>query len=259
MFRARSCVAAVVLLIGVRALGAQPARINTMIRPDAPIRDAAVQLVVTVDVTQLQSGASLTILAPSGFGIREIRNPAQGVGPGQGSSPNTARVSLGAVQGRVTKVFMLDPPSRSIPRGKYRLLASVAATPPNAAEETVLAQSEFDVDYVPAISLIPYLGLGLVGIVAGYLLRLLVKVLASITPPVPFTKNTGDGPITRFVKKYYYLVDCLVTLVLGLFVLLYLIKDGHVPDSAAYWYGALVTGVGLGLLTNSELITKLPR
>lgn len=50
-----------------------------------------------------------------------------------------------------------------------------------------------------------------------------------------------------------------MTLLIGLFVLLYLLKDGHVPDSAAYWYGALVTGVGLGLLTNSELIVKLPR
>jgi hypothetical protein len=40
--------------------------------------------------------------------------------------------------------------------------------------------------------------------------------------------------------------------------MLALIKNGHPHDSAAQWYGALIGGVALGLLTNSELITKIP-
>jgi hypothetical protein len=46
--------------------------------------------------------------------------------------------------------------------------------------------------------------------------------------------GAADYISPQILKKHYYLVDCSVTLVIGLFVLLYLIKDGHVPDSAAY-------------------------
>jgi 4-amino-4-deoxy-L-arabinose transferase-like glycosyltransferase len=60
------------------------------------------------------------------------------------------------------------------------------------------------------------------------------------------------GPITRFVQKNYYLVDCSVTLVVGLLSLTLLIKNNHAPDSGFYWYTAFGAGIGLGLLTNSD-------
>jgi hypothetical protein len=112
----------------------------------------------------------------------------------------------------------------------------------------------------PEQSLAAYLGLGALGILVGYLLRVLMKVLSTTTAPAP--DPTADpppvlGPIGRFVASHYYQVDCLVTLVLGLAALLFLVKDGHLPDNGVVWYGALLMGLALGLLTNSELITKL--
>jgi hypothetical protein len=266
MHRARKFLAFVVLLVvATPASGAQAVRINNMLRPDGPIRNAPAQLVLTLDVVQPQPRASLTILAPPGFRVEEVRASEQGKET-QSTNTNTVRVGLGTLQGRVTKVFMLHPPEVRIPRGKYRLLATVSTAPapnvtvdsaPMVAGDSIIQQSDFDVEYIPAIPIVQYLLWGLLGVAVGYGIRLLVKVLSKIPEPIPLAND--DGPITKFVKKYYFLVDCLVTLVLGLFVLLYLIKDGHVPDSAAYWYGAVVTGVGLGLLTNSELIVKLPR
>jgi hypothetical protein len=65
------------------------------------------------------------------------------------------------------------------------------------------------------------------------------------------------GPITGFVMRHYYTVDGTVTLVLGILALLGLSAHGRPPESTAWWGAALTLGVGLGLLTNSELITKV--
>jgi len=50
-----------------------------------------------------------------------------------------------------------------------------------------------------------------------------------------------------------------VTAAIGFLALVALVQDGQPPQNATYWYTALAVGVGLGLLTNSELLTKLPR
>lgn len=124
----------------------------------------------------------------------------------------------------------------------------------------ILAQDDFDVEYTPTISLGRYLLVGLAGVLIGYAIRLLVKVLSTVPPPALAPTPAGSaGPVTTFVTRHYYAVDCAVTLTLGLLVLIFFIKDGHPPDAGIQWYGALGIGVGLGLLTNSELVTKLPR
>lgn len=69
-------------------------------------------------------------------------------------------------------------------------------------------------------------------------------------------QHLRNGPITRFVKDHYCQVDFAVTVALGAAALIALIKDGHPPESASAWYSALILGLGLGALTNSELITK---
>jgi hypothetical protein len=44
---------------------------------------------------------------------------------------------------------------------------------------------------------------------------------------------------------------------LGGLAMTVLIKDSHLPDSATTWYGALLFGLGLDTLTNSDLITRI--
>ena len=85
-----------------------------------------------------------------------------------------------------------------------------------------------------------YFMLGLTGFVLGYFLRIVTAVLKIIPAPAPVVPSaiggTGaarDGPVTVFVKSHYHLVDFLVSLVLAFTVLLYLMKEGHPPDSAA--------------------------
>ncbi|HSS98017.1 MAG TPA: hypothetical protein VLK33_13345 [Terriglobales bacterium] len=105
-----------------------------------------------------------------------------------------------------------------------------------------------------------YLLLGLIGFAIGYFIRLMTSVLKKIPAPAPAPVAPGadqDGPITVFVKAHYYMVDFAVSIVLAFAVLLYLLKDGHPPDSATAWYGALLTGIGLGFLTNNDLLARI--
>jgi len=115
--------------------------------------------------------------------------------------------------------------------------------------------------YATRITLWLYLLIGAFGVAIGYLLRLLVKVLAATTPPELAAGAQNNlaktGQIGTFVKDHYYLTDFSVTLVLGILALLYLSHSTLPPDTASQWPGALTLGVSLGVLTNSELFTKL--
>ena len=106
-----------------------------------------------------------------------------------------------------------------------------------------------------------YFLLGLVGFIVGYLLRIVTGVLKNVPAPAPVIAAGGaggqDGPVTTFVKRHYYTVDFLVSFALAFVVLLYLMREGHAPDSAAAWSGALLTGIGLGFLANNDLLARI--
>ena len=67
------------------------------------------------------------------------------------------------------------------------------------------------------------------------------------------------NPFAAAIMLVYYLVDFLVTLIIAFIVLATFIQGGRPPQSGATWYGALASGVGIGLFTNSELLTRLRR
>ena len=52
-------------------------------------------------------------------------------------------------------------------------------------------------------------------------------------------------------------MDFLVTLALAFIVLATLVQGGRPPQAGTTWYGALASGVGIGLFTNSELLTRV--
>ena len=131
--------------------------------------------------------------------------------------------------------------------------------PNDPAKRKILASKLLKFSYAPEISLYLFFVFATLGLIVGYWVRLIVKVLGAITPPpaAPEPAVPVPGPITRFVQAHYYLVDFLVTVALAFIVLATLVQNGRPPQAGSTWYGALASGVGIGLFTNSELLTRL--
>lgn len=201
------------------------------------------QLLVTGDIPAASGTAEVQFISPPGF---EISPSTLTFEPQSGKSIVFAKVKL----------------QRNAPSGESSILAHATVKPSGSGTSLALDQVITFV-YIRRLPLRFYFLLGLVGFVLGYILRLFTGVLKTVPAPSPAPPNpeggggSQDGPITAFVKKHYYSVDFLVCLVLALAVLLYLIRDGHPPDSAATWYGAVLTGLGLGFLTNNDLIGRI--
>jgi hypothetical protein len=199
------------------------------------------QLIVQLQASQQSGTLRLEVTPPPGF---QIRQPAG--------------VKIASFQGSYTaSPFFLEPSNTKAEVGSHSLLVRVFAGEGTANVTTIDTNIAFT--YVSRISIPTYFLLGGLGIFFGYLIRLLVKVLQAVPAPAP-EPDPGQravGLITGFVQRHYYFVDCSVTLSIGLISLSLLLKDNHVPDSGMYWYSALGAGFALGLLTNSELLSKV--
>jgi hypothetical protein len=138
--------------------------------------------------------------------------------------------------------------------GSKTVRAQLVRTTPSPI--TVVTSGSVSFDYVHRIEVWRYFLLGGLGIVVGYLVRIVMQIQKDIGPPHnPLTaEEEKDGPITLFVKEHYYWVDFAVAETLGLLSMLLLLKNDHVPDTSAHWYEALALGVGLGLLANTDLV-----
>lgn len=174
-------------------------------------------------------------------------------------------VHLEDVQGPVILHFDVVGVRQKLTPGDHVISADLSLS--GAAGGTTVASDSVTLKYSRRVRFSSYLIWGLVGVALGYVLRLLTKVLASIPmpSPAPPDPNAGQnnpivaatGEITKFVQKHYYLVEFTVTCVLGFLALLALAKSGMAPDGAAYWNGALLLGVSLGFLTNTDLILRI--
>jgi hypothetical protein len=124
-----------------------------------------------------------------------------------------------------------------------------------------LTSTIWKLDFAPEISVNWFLLAALAGVLVGYVVRFFVKLLGAIEPPPVVSaldsETSEEGPITRWVKRNYYFVDCLVTMVLGFMLLVGLTQDRRPPQKGTEWYTALAIGFGIGLLTHSELVTRL--
>jgi hypothetical protein len=176
--------------------------------------------------------------------------------------------------------FVITPPTIALPAVTHSAIENVTVTLANPrllagdqaltvtlsqstdpATRKILVSKLLKFAYSPEISLGAFLLFAVLGVVIGYWVRLIVKVLGTIEPP-PADVAQGapqTGRITHFVKTHYYSVDFLVTLALAFVVLATFIQNGRPPQAGAAWYGAMATGVGLGLFTNSELLTRLKK
>lgn len=201
-------------------------------------------LVVTIDAAQEVAGGELRITVPGDF--KQI-NPLP--------LPRFSRKYIAR--------FDVAPTAHARDPGE-RIVVVELTQADAAGAKVMLAAQTVTFQFRPEIGLRLYYLLALAAIPVGYLVRLLSKILSTMPaplpePPDPTTGGQTPGPISRFVARHYYLSDLLVTAVLGGLTLILLEKDGHPPAAAATIGGALVTGFGLGLLTNSELFTKFKR
>ncbi len=197
------------------------------------------QLLVTADIPANFGKISIQFVAPPGFALDPVTlnfDPQ----PGKRITAVSVRRTADAVG------------------GEYSILAHATAQPSGSGPPLAVDQL-VTFTYTKRLEAKFYFLLGLAGFIAGYLLRIVTGVLKNIPAPSPLLSTGGgqDGPISAFVKKHYYKVDFLVSLVLAFVVLLYLMREGHPPDSAAAWYGALLTGIGLGFLTNNDLLARI--
>jgi hypothetical protein len=164
---------------------------------------------------------------------------------------------LGQKAGKKLATFDVQTPKTYIPKGKWSMTVVVFD------KDKQLAAERLTFEFEQGISLTCYFILGLAGIACGYLTRLIVDSLNSLPKPPTTAARDADtkkhylGWLADLIEEHYLFADFLVTVILGFAVLATLVKEDHPPDTGSYWYSALLLGFGMGLLTNSDLITRL--
>ena len=232
--------AILVLTYGVLSEDAKPT-IQAELSPKRLSVNLPATLTVSVNCPAATQDQTLLVSPPPGFTV----------------SPTSFQLGSGA--GVKTRQFEIQTPHAYVPAANWKFLIVLSD------KSGDLASVAFPFDYGAGIALWKYFILGILGIAIGYLARLVVDSLNNLPKPVlpAATAPPGGGGVpnlgrfTNFIKNHYYLMDFFVTLVLGFLALVALVKDNHAPDSGLYWYSALGLGFGIGLLTNSDLITRL--
>jgi hypothetical protein len=208
--------------------------------PKTIVADQAATMVIAVDAPQGMQGAALTIDAPPGFSV----------------SPDS--FALGMLNRKdVRRAVVVRKAGASPPDGDQALVVRLSAN--DGGSSTVAAQT-VTFSFASQISTVTYLVLGALGIGVGYILRFFVNILKAIPPPSPAPPLAGEpaiGPISTWVASHYYFVDCLITFGLAFVALVALMQGSRPPQTAWAWPHALTLGVSLGLLTNSELFTRI--
>jgi len=232
-----------VFLTASLAHGAEPV-VRVHVEPQDIVNESSVLLVVEIDTTQPLNAAILEVTPPVGFVV---------------TPQNKLALPAFDAHLRLTQLW-LKRMNSSTPIGTSTVHVHLFQ---DAVNPRALVDSSIQFKYYERISVCAYLSWGILGIVLGYLIRLIIKAQQSVPAPAPAPPGPAipappaPGPITRFVTKYYYPVDGALTVLIGFLALLVLLKDHHAPDNVLYWYSALGSGVALGALTNSELITKV--
>jgi len=210
--------------------------------PGGVLEHRQAQLYITIESAQELNNANLEIHGSPDFKIT----------PSMIALPSITRTIIESVT-----IETVNPKTLA---GEQALTVTLSQTS-NSTGTKILVSKLTNFTYTPEISLRLFFVFAMIGVAVGYWIRLIVSVLGSVDPP-PADEPAGSppgGPITKFVKGHYYTVDFLVTVALAFIVLATFVQSGRPPTSGAAWYGALASGVGIGLFTNSELLTRLKK
>lgn len=222
---------------------------------DAP--QTAIHTELTPPQLRFNSTASLTVTAECPATTEE---QTLEVTPPPGFTVSPKSYQLGMTAGTKTRQFEVQTPRTYIVPADWRFFILLST------RNTEVASISAAFPYNSGIPLYEYFLLGLLGIAVGYLARLVVDSLNALPKPMlPLaaavlpggTPAPNLGRFTIFIRDHYYFMDFAVTFVLGFLALAALVKDNHAPDTGMYWYSSLGLGFGIGLLTNSDLVTRL--
>ncbi len=220
---------------------------STKLIPKQVIGNRPAQLFVTTK-TESSAPLRLTITPPTGF----TADPSSLDVGNTGAPMETTKV--------ITIRRRLNTPYST---GSMAILVSLSQA--SAGKPADVASQLLEFDATPLLSLKEYFALGLIGLLLGYTIRVFVLALTQNTPTAraqalaQFQQANATPPpwIRRIVVKYYYAVDFAVTVLIGFLVLVSLMQNGQPPQTSPFWHNAFGLGVGLGFLTNSELLTKI--
>lgn len=160
----------------------------------------------------------------------------------------------------------------------------VAKIAPANMPNSPLSTTFFSFTYVPLVDVQTYFILGAFGIVAGYVVRVAKKLLDSTEPAphrvalakaqvrrdaskgVTLSKESTESDVAAAAPpskpqmlfwKYWYAVDFTTAVIVGTVLLITLMQNGRPPSTAGYAANAFAVGFAIGLLTNTELVTKV--
>lgn len=221
------------------ALAQQPS-LSLELIPNSVFGHRQAQLYVTIDSSQELDDAVLDIATSTDF------------------KAEPSAIPLRAVTHSVVENVTITPVNPMLGFGDQGITVTLSQ-PSDPGKRKIVASKLLKFSYAPEISLCVFFVFATLGLILGYWVRIIVKVLAAITPPSPQPESETAklGPITKFVQGHYYLVDFLVTVALAFIVLATLVQNGRPPQSGSTWYGALAVGVGIGVFTNSDLLTRI--
>lgn len=214
-----------------------PPVVTSRLVPKSVYAESPSQLIVTVKGSSL-AGLTVRFRASRGFHVTPVEMSWSG------TADNTVVVCLadvttsGTETGQITGAIMTSA----------------------LLKNEQVASDILEFEYQPGLRVCIYLLVGLTGVAIGYAVRMLVLALKAVQPQVEAqTLAAEESPkgLRKFVLEHYWTVDFAVTLVLGFLALVALMKDGRPPATATYWHHAAMLGVGLGLLTNSDLLTRV--
>ena len=210
----RMTILASIVLWGVCAQSQQPT-VTLELIPNGVLDHRQAQLYITIESPQELNNAVLDIHASTDFKI----------------SPTT--ITLPPVSRSVIEnvsVILVNP---DLLGGDQALTVTLSQSSDSATHK-ILVSKLIKFSYTLEISLWIFFFFAAVGVVIGYWVRLVVKVLGSIEPPsaAPVPPGPQPGPITAFVKAHYYLVDFLVTLIIALSSWRLLFRAADLPNPA---------------------------
>ena len=102
-----------------------------------------------------------------------------------------------------------------------------------------------------------YLAAGLFGVLLGFLVKIATQYKQEVTDSLKDSETTAQKTKILIFEVLIARFPLLITLIIiGFGVLLSLAKDGLPVTS---WHQAIALGIGIGLLSDEQLITKLKK
>ncbi|HEX8152334.1 MAG TPA: hypothetical protein VF698_04370 [Thermoanaerobaculia bacterium] len=192
----------------------------------------------------------LTLTPPSGFAINPAHFPYEAANGVHGEA--IIKRTSGSVTGRI-------------------VVATIKSTKPSTLQPI---HSFFSFAYVPLVAVRTFFLLGALGIAFGWGVRVLKGLLDSTQPPphklalakakqavsrAAANVNAPPPPSApqRAFWRFWYLADFIVAMTIGIVFLITMMKNGLPPAAAGYPANTFAIAFGIGLLTNTELITKV--